>query len=177
MQQKYKKYCALLSPLLELSMYQQTRVELHALSECISVYTNFSNNYDVDATNYYLANEIDWSNAFQAIAEFKKGKVEYRADKTGIVHIPFGKADFSEEDLLVNLLAAVVCFKIDPPFTLYMYISFSSFFAKMVCMAMTCLSSAVLICRNQLKQTSHRVQRECTGKARIYAHQWGLPFG
>ena len=66
---------------------------------------------------------MDWSNAFQAIAEFKRGKVEYRADKTGIVHIPFGKADFSEEDLLVNLLAAVVCSKIDPPFTLYMCIS------------------------------------------------------
>ncbi|KAK7835527.1 50s ribosomal protein l1 [Quercus suber] len=44
---------------------------------------------------------------FQAISEFKQGKVEYRADKTGIVHLPFGKAVFPEEDLIVNLLAAV----------------------------------------------------------------------
>jgi large subunit ribosomal protein L1 len=43
------------------------------------------------------------SDVKSAIEEFKKGKLEYRADKSGIVHLPFGKTDFSLEDLLANL--------------------------------------------------------------------------
>jgi len=39
------------------------------------------------------------------LTEFKKGKFEYKADKTGIVHISFGKSNFSEIQLLENLKA------------------------------------------------------------------------
>jgi large subunit ribosomal protein L1 len=43
-------------------------------------------------------------NIKEAINEFKKGKLEYRADKTGIVHLNFGKTNFSEEQLKQNLI-------------------------------------------------------------------------
>ncbi|BAQ61946.1 LSU ribosomal protein L1p [Geminocystis sp. NIES-3708] len=40
-----------------------------------------------------------------AINEFKAGKLEFRADRTGIVHVLFGKSSFPSEDLLSNLKA------------------------------------------------------------------------
>ena len=40
-----------------------------------------------------------------AISAFKAGKLEFRADRSGIVHVMFGKASFTPEDLLANLKA------------------------------------------------------------------------
>lgn len=39
------------------------------------------------------------------LSEFKKGKFEYKADKTGSVHISFGKSDFTDLQLVENLKA------------------------------------------------------------------------
>ena len=41
----------------------------------------------------------------KSVAEFKAGKVEYRVDRSGILHIPFGKLNFSSDNLLKNLAA------------------------------------------------------------------------
>nr|YP_010208600.1 ribosomal protein L1 [Pseudo-nitzschia simulans]UBA15893.1 ribosomal protein L1 [Pseudo-nitzschia sp.] len=39
------------------------------------------------------------------LTDFKKGKFEYKADKTGIVHATFGKVDFTSTQLVENLQA------------------------------------------------------------------------
>jgi len=39
-----------------------------------------------------------------ALSEFKKGKFEYKADKTGVVHINFGKVNFTKQQLIENLV-------------------------------------------------------------------------
>ena len=47
----------------------------------------------------------------RALAEIKAGKVEYRLDKTNIIHTPIGKASFGPEKLMDNfnaLMEAVV---------------------------------------------------------------------
>ena len=38
----------------------------------------------------------------KAIKEIKAGKVEYRADKAGIIHVPIGKVSFEKEKLIDN---------------------------------------------------------------------------
>ena len=52
----------------------------------------------------------------RAVKEIKAGKVEFRVDKTGIVHVPLGKLSFPTDQLAENaqtLIAAVI--KAKPP--------------------------------------------------------------
>ena len=51
------------------------------------------------------------ANIAQAVSEIKAGKIEYRLDKTNIIHCPIGKVSFGPEKLVDNytaLLGAVV---------------------------------------------------------------------
>ena len=43
----------------------------------------------------------------KAINDIKAGKIEYRLDKSNIIHCPIGKASFSEEQLLSNYNALI----------------------------------------------------------------------
>jgi len=43
----------------------------------------------------------------KAVTEFKGGRVEYRTDKIGNIHIRVGKASFSREDLIRNIQAVI----------------------------------------------------------------------
>jgi large subunit ribosomal protein L1 len=43
----------------------------------------------------------------KAVAEFKAGKVEYRTDKFGNVHVPVGKVSFDESALVENFLSVL----------------------------------------------------------------------
>ncbi|MCO6511135.1 MAG: 50S ribosomal protein L1 [Aridibacter famidurans] len=74
----------------------------------------------------------------RAIKETKAGKVEYRVDKTGVVHSPVGKVSFDESKLLENtraLLDAVI--KAKPATSKGRYV-------KKVCLAAT-MSPGILI--------------------------------
>lgn len=46
-------------------------------------------------------------NVAQAVTEQKAGKVEYRTEKNGVIHVPIGKKSFTEEQLKQNFEAIV----------------------------------------------------------------------
>ena len=51
----------------------------------------------------------------KAVQEIKAGKIEYRLDKTNIIHVPIGKASFTEEQLADNFQAIMdAIFKAKP---------------------------------------------------------------
>jgi large subunit ribosomal protein L1 len=43
----------------------------------------------------------------KAVEEMKAGKIEYRVDKAGIVHVPIGKASFGKDKLVENAMAVL----------------------------------------------------------------------
>jgi large subunit ribosomal protein L1 len=43
----------------------------------------------------------------KAVREVKAGRVEFRVDKTSLIHIPIGKLSFTDEQLMQNLTAAL----------------------------------------------------------------------
>jgi len=52
----------------------------------------------------------------KAVKESKKGKVEFKTDKGGIVHLPVGKVSFTKEALLENITAAIgAIIRLKPP--------------------------------------------------------------
>jgi ribosomal protein L1 len=57
-----------------------------------------------------VTNDID-----KAIAEAKAGRVEYRVDTTGIVHLGVGKVSFTTSQLLQNVQAVIASIKANKP--------------------------------------------------------------
>jgi large subunit ribosomal protein L1 len=43
----------------------------------------------------------------QAVNEIKAGKVEFRTDKAGVIHVPVGKLSFTKEKLAENATALI----------------------------------------------------------------------
>ena len=54
----------------------------------------------------------------KAIADIKAGKIEYRLDKANIIHVPIGKASFTEEQLTDNFQTLISAINKAKPATL-----------------------------------------------------------
>ncbi len=79
----------------------------------------------------------------KAVQDQKKGKVEYRAEKTGIVHVVFGKKSFDSKNLRENFIALLqAIMKAKPPTSKGTYLRSVTF--------STTMSPAVLVDETQL---------------------------
>lgn len=67
----------------------------------------------------------------KAVAEFKAGKVEYKTDKTGVVHVAIGKISFAEDKIMSNMSAVVDAIQKAKPS------SVKGVFIKSVCLSAT----------------------------------------
>ena len=53
----------------------------------------------------------------KVVEELKKGKIEYRNDATGVVHVPIGRISFEEDALLENFNTLLKALEKDKPST------------------------------------------------------------
>jgi large subunit ribosomal protein L1 len=51
----------------------------------------------------------------KAVSEAKAGKIEYRVDSSGIVHVAVGKVSFKKEDLVANASSVLASIKNNKP--------------------------------------------------------------
>ena len=89
--------------------------KLENFSNCLNVLKNadfdLADNNDIYRTGVIGQFNLTIELAWKALQEIKAGKVEYRLDKTNIIHTPIGKVSFGPEKLADNfnaLLEAIV---------------------------------------------------------------------
>ena len=52
----------------------------------------------------------------KAVKEIKAGKVEYKTEKAGLIHVPIGKVSFDDQKLIENAMAVIdAIIKAKPP--------------------------------------------------------------
>jgi large subunit ribosomal protein L1 len=53
----------------------------------------------------------------KAVEQLKAGRIEYRVDRTGVIHCPLGRVSFGDEKLLENLVALIAAINASRPST------------------------------------------------------------